>query len=88
MGVRLRQPFMSGPAALTPSELRIASLAATGLTDRDIAQELCVTVKAIEWTLRNAFRKLGVSRRSQLAEVLTTTRRHGPEPAATARHSA
>ena len=47
--------------ALTPSERRVTDLAANGLTNRQIAQELFVTMATVETHLRHAFRKLDVS---------------------------
>ena len=55
---------------LSPSELRVASLAASGRTNRQIADELYVTVKAVEWHLGNSYRKLDIRGRDGLAEAL------------------
>ena len=55
---------------LTPQEQRAAALAASGLTNRDIARELEVTVKAVEWHLSHVYRKLGITRRTMLADAL------------------
>jgi DNA-binding CsgD family transcriptional regulator len=55
---------------LTPSERRVAELAASGRTNREIANELFVTIKAVEWHLGNAYRKLDIRGRSQLAVAL------------------
>ena len=55
---------------LTPSELRVAELAAAGRTNREIANELFVTVKAVEWHLGNAYRKLDIRGRGDLARML------------------
>ncbi|MGV9455074.1 ATP-binding protein [Streptomyces sp. NPDC003635] len=66
-GARPRTPRQSGPEALTPSETRVAQLAATGLTNRQIAQQLFVTAKTVEVHLSAAYRKLGINHRSQLA---------------------
>lgn len=57
-------------AVLTLSERRVARLAATGRTNRDIADELVVTVKAVEWHLSNVYRKLGIRSRRGLAASL------------------
>ena len=57
-------------ALLTKSEQRVALLAASGLTNRQIAQELTVTVKAIEWHLSHVYRKLDVRRRAGLAPLI------------------
>jgi len=65
-GARPRQPFRTGPNSLTPSEHRVVSLAADGLSNRDIAQQLFVTIKTVEVHLSSAYRKLGVKRREQL----------------------
>ena len=48
----------------------MTELAAGGLTNREIAQELYVTRKTVEWHLHNAFRKLEVKSRSELASAL------------------
>lgn len=71
-GGRPRRPAMRGRDALTPSELRVAELAVAGRTNREIAQELFVTVKTVEWHLTCCYRKLGVSGRPALAIALTS----------------
>ncbi len=57
-------------AALTVSERRVARMAADGLTNRQIASELVVTVKAVEWHLSHVYRKLGISSRTNLSTTL------------------
>jgi ATP/maltotriose-dependent transcriptional regulator MalT len=57
-------------AALTVSERRVARMAADGLTNRQIASELVVTVKAVEWHLSHVYRKLGISSRANLSTTL------------------
>jgi DNA-binding CsgD family transcriptional regulator len=69
-GARPRRVELSGAAALTPSERRTAAMAAEGLSNREIAQALFVTLRTVEMHLSNAFRKLGVSSRTQLAAAL------------------
>ena len=69
-GGRCRRSVFAGRDALTPSELRVAALAAQGLSNRAIAQGLFVSVKTVESHLSSCFRKLDVSQRSQLAEAL------------------
>ena len=69
-GARPRRLVLTGAAALTPSERRIAAMAADGLSNREIAQALFVTSRTVEMHLSNAFRKLGVSSRTQLAAAL------------------
>lgn len=55
---------------LTVSERRVADLAASGMSNRQIAQQLFVTVKAVEWHLSNVYRKLGIRSRTRLPAVL------------------
>ncbi|HEY1282200.1 MAG TPA: AAA family ATPase [Acidimicrobiales bacterium] len=55
-----------GPDALTPSERRVAVLAAAGHTNKAIAQQLYVTPKTVEVHLSSAYRKLGIASRSEL----------------------
>ena len=66
-GFRPRRNRVTGPDSLTPSELRVAALAAGGATNREIAQELFVTTKTVELHLSNVYRKLGVAGRQELA---------------------
>ncbi len=62
--------LLSGRESLTASEDRVAALAAEGLTNREIAQRQFVTVKAVQWHLRNVYRKLDVSSRRELPAAL------------------
>jgi DNA-binding CsgD family transcriptional regulator len=55
---------------LTPSEQRVAELAAAGHTNRQIADTLFITVKAVEWHLSNAYRKLRIRGRAELPGTL------------------
>jgi DNA-binding CsgD family transcriptional regulator len=57
-------------ARLTPQELSVARLAASGLSNRQVAAELVVSVKTVEFHLRHAYHKLGISSRKQLATRL------------------
>jgi len=61
-------------AALTPREREIALLAAAGSSSREIADRLVVSVRTVDNHLQNAYLKLGVTRRQDLARVLTGTR--------------
>jgi DNA-binding CsgD family transcriptional regulator len=69
-GGRARREALSGVDSLTPSERRVAAMAAEGMTNREIAQSLFVTPKTVEVHLSSAYRKLGISSRRQLAAVL------------------
>jgi DNA-binding CsgD family transcriptional regulator len=55
---------------LTPAELAVARLVATGKSNRETAEELYVTVKTVEFHLRGVFAKLGISSRRQIAALL------------------
>jgi DNA-binding CsgD family transcriptional regulator len=69
-GARPRKLVLRGVDSLTPSELRAARMAADGLSNREIAQALFVTINTVETHLRHAFQKLAITRREQLADVL------------------
>jgi DNA-binding CsgD family transcriptional regulator len=69
-GARPRRARIHGRSALTASELRVASLAAEGRTNREIAQALFVTQKTVETHLHQVYRKLGVPGRHQLPTSL------------------
>jgi DNA-binding CsgD family transcriptional regulator len=70
IGVRPRTTKHAGADALTPSERRVVELAAAGGTNREIAQTLFVTEKTVETHLGRAFRKLDITSRRQLPDVL------------------
>ncbi|MGW0199471.1 response regulator transcription factor, partial [Nonomuraea sp. NPDC003201] len=55
---------------LTPQEQAVARLVATGMTNRQVARELVLSVKTIEYHLGNAYAKLGVSSRVALTTKL------------------
>ena len=57
-------------AHLTPAERETALLAASGRTNRQIAEQLCVSIRTIESRLVNIYAKLGVSSREDLAQEL------------------
>ena len=69
-GARPRREWRSGLEALTPSELRVARLAAEGRSNREIAQELYVTLKTVEGHLARTYVKLEIEGRSQLPPLL------------------
>ncbi len=56
----------AAPAELTPGEQRIAELAATGLTNREVAAAAFVSAKTVEANLARAYRKLGIRSRAEL----------------------
>jgi DNA-binding CsgD family transcriptional regulator len=69
-GARPRRAQLTGPHALTASELRVVRLAADGITNREIAQTLFVTKRTIEVHLTSSYRKLGINSRQQLKAAL------------------
>ena len=71
-GGRPRRRALIGVNALTPSERRIVRLAADGMTNRDIATHLFVTVKTVEMHLGRSFEKLGVASRRGLGGALAS----------------
>jgi DNA-binding CsgD family transcriptional regulator len=81
-GARLVSRPVSGLDALTPSERRVASLAAQGLTNPQIAQSLFLSLKTVEMHLGRTYRKLGIANRAELAGRLGAPAHPPPEPLA------
>ena len=69
-GARPRRVALSGVDSLTPSERRVAEMAADGPTNREIAQALFITQRTVEVHLTSIYRKLAINSRSQLATAL------------------
>lgn len=63
-------PDVQAPSGLSEREQEIAGLAADGLTNRQIADRLVLSIRTVETHLLRAFRKLGVRRRSELPGAL------------------
>ena len=72
-GTRVQRAALRGADALSPSERRVVALAIEGLSNRQIAEALFVTRKAVEWHLGNAYRKLDVRSRRELPAALGAT---------------
>jgi DNA-binding CsgD family transcriptional regulator len=77
-GARPRSEWLTGVEALTPSELRVARLAAEGRTNREIAQALYVTLKTIEGHLAHVYDKLQIGGREELARGLLADKTRVP----------
>jgi len=72
-GARPRRVALSGVESLTPSERRVAEMAADGLTNREIAQALFVTQRTVEVHLTSVYRKLSIDSRAQLRTALSSS---------------
>jgi DNA-binding CsgD family transcriptional regulator len=70
LGLRPRRPAVTGPGSLTPTERRVAELASSGLTNRQTAEALFVTVKTVETHLARVYGKLGIGTRAELTRVI------------------
>jgi ATP/maltotriose-dependent transcriptional regulator MalT len=68
-GARPRRTALTGPESLTPRERDVAVLAADGLSNKEIAETLVVTVKTVEFHLKHAYQKLEVKSRVGLREI-------------------
>lgn len=69
-GARPRRDQLHGAAALTPSEQRVAEMAAIGMSNREIAQALFVTMKTVAQHLTHVYEKLRIAGRLELGEAL------------------
>ncbi|OBI84677.1 LuxR family transcriptional regulator [Mycobacterium sp. E740] len=63
-----------GGGELTPSEQRVAELAASGMKNRDVAAALFISPKTVEANLARIYRKLGIRSRAELGRHIATTR--------------
>jgi DNA-binding CsgD family transcriptional regulator/RecA/RadA recombinase len=73
-GARPRRAALTGPGALTAAERRVAEAAASGASNREIAEELYLTPSTVRIHLSRSLRKLGVSSRGELADALRNGR--------------
>ena len=73
-GETVRRHTPIGVESLTPSERRVTEMAASGMTNRQIAQSLFVTVKTVEAHLSASYDKLGIRSRQHLATALTPSK--------------
>jgi DNA-binding CsgD family transcriptional regulator len=66
-GERARHRSVETQSQLSPQEAQIARLAAKGIRNQEIASQLFISDRTVEYHLAKVFRKLGVSTRTQLA---------------------
>jgi ATP/maltotriose-dependent transcriptional regulator MalT len=69
------RPREQAHGELTPAEQRVAKLAASGMTNRDVAATLFISSKTVEATLARVYRKLGIRSRAELGRHMNTIRR-------------
>jgi DNA-binding CsgD family transcriptional regulator len=72
LGMRPRRLGANGIDALSPAELRVAQLAAEGLSNKEIAQTIFITVNTVQTHLSRVYSKLDISTRSALPDALGT----------------
>jgi DNA-binding CsgD family transcriptional regulator len=77
-GARPRRAALSGIDALTPTERRIAELAAAGRANPQIAKALYVTTKTVDWHLSHVYSKLDITSRDRLPVALRGVRAQNP----------
>ena len=66
-GEKIRRAHPTAAAQLTAQELQVTKLVTAGLSNREVAAQLFVSPRTVDFHLRNVFTKLGVTSRSQLA---------------------
>jgi DNA-binding CsgD family transcriptional regulator len=79
-GETLRRRDPSSLDDLTPQELQVALLLASGKTTREAGAALFISPKTVEYHLRHVYLKLGVHSREQLAKAMDTGRDGPPGP--------
>jgi DNA-binding CsgD family transcriptional regulator len=68
-GETVRKRDESAEAVLTPQERQVAQLVRTGLSNKDVAAQLFVSPRTVDFHLRNVFAKTGVTSRGELAAL-------------------
>ncbi len=73
-GETARKRDMTAVAQLTPQELQIAGLVTEGLTNKEIAAQLFLSPRTVDYHLRKVFTKLGIASRTELVRHGLPTR--------------
>ena len=69
-GETVRRRITETHDQLTPQEAQIAQLARAGMSNQEIAAQLFLSVKTVEWHLRKVFTKLQITSRGHLQRAL------------------
>ena len=76
-GEKVRKRQVDAQTDLTPQEEHIARLARDGRTNAEIGAAIFISVRTVEWHLRNVFTKLGITSRRELGKVLPARGSYG-----------
>jgi DNA-binding CsgD family transcriptional regulator len=71
-GETARKRDEAAPVGLTPTELQVAQLVQRGMSNREVAGQLFVSPRTVDFHLRNVFTKTGVTSRLELAQLTLT----------------
>jgi DNA-binding CsgD family transcriptional regulator len=71
-GETARKRDETAPVDLTPTELQVAQLVQRGMSNREVAGQLFVSPRTVDFHLRNVFTKAGVTSRLELAQLTLT----------------
>jgi len=77
-GEKVRKREVDTHSQLTPQEEHIIRMARDGRSNREIAAELFISTRTVEWHLRKVFAKLGITSRRELDKALTSPGQHTP----------
>ena len=77
-GETIRRRTADTHGELTPQEAQVARLARTGLSNPEIATQLFLSPRTVEYHLGKVFAKLDITSRRQLRQALPDSGRDGP----------
>lgn len=70
-GVNMNRPFLKEYYSITPAELDVLSRLGRGISNQEIANELCVAEKTVKYHLTHIYKKLGVKSRMETVMMLS-----------------